>query len=112
MMPTGSRATPRRQATACATAEDVLGAAATAEALAVAFLGEALAGGLALDAEQAAVFAAARAADQAHYDYLAGAGAPPGPLQFTLPDAGALADPAAFFAAVADLKRVTAAAYL
>jgi hypothetical protein len=116
MRPTGSRAAPRRQATACATAEDVLGAAATAEALAVAFLGEALAaaaaGGLALDAEQAGAFAAARAADQAHYEYLAGAGAPPGPLQFTLPDAGALADPAAFFASVADLKRVTAAAYL
>jgi hypothetical protein len=116
MVPIGSRAAGRRQAAACATVEEVLGAAAAAEALAVAYLGEALAaaaaGGPALDAEQVAAFAASRAADQAHYEYLIGAGAPAGPTQFTLPDPSVLADPAAIFAAVADLKGVTTAAYL
>ena len=108
-------ATPGPGAAPCATLQDVVGAVATAEALAVTFLGEALAGaagGVALDDEQAAAFAAARAVDQIHYEYLTGAGARPGRLQFTLPDAAVVTDPAAFLTAVIDLKEATVAAYL
>ena len=102
-----------RQAGACPPAQDIINAAATAEALAVTFLGEALAlGALALDDEQAGAFAAARAEEQAHYEYLAGAGAQAATRAFTLPDARVVTDLPAFLAAVIDLEEALVAAYL
>ena len=114
--PTSRVAAPRRQAATCATVQEIVDAVATVEALAVAFLGEALAraagGDLALDDDQVEVFTAARAEEQAHYRYLAGAGAQPAALAFTLPTDEAVTDAAAFLAAVIDLEEAAVAAYL
>ncbi len=112
-LPTSHAAALRRQADRCPLAQDIITAVATAEALAVTYLGEALAlGTLVLDDEQTGAFAAARAEEQAHFEYLAEAGAQPASLAFTLPDARMVTDLPAFLAAVVDLEEALVAAYL
>ncbi len=78
---------PRDGALACESVQDIINIAVTAEAFAVTALGGALAnaanGTLALNAEQIQTLTAARAEEQAHYQYLIDAGAKP--LTTTLP---------------------------
>ena len=83
-------------ASSCESVQDIINIAATAEALAVTALGGALqsaaAGNLELNEEQQQVVAAARAAEQAHYDFLVAASAKALTLEFTLPDEQIVAD--------------------
>jgi len=74
----------------CESAQHIVNVAATAEALAVTALGEALksaaSGGLALDPDQQQSVRASRAEEQAHYEFFVGAGANPLTKTFTLPN--------------------------
>jgi hypothetical protein len=103
-------------ASSCESIQDIINIAATAEALAVAALGAALvsaqSGTLALDDEQQQVVAAARAAEQAHYDFLVAAGAEALTLDFTLPDPAILSDVGTFLQTVIGLEEAFIAAYI
>ena len=71
----------------CESIPDIINIAATAEALAIAALGGALQSAadntLALNAEHVQFVTAARAEEQAHFDYLTAAGAKPLTTTFT-----------------------------
>ena len=103
-------------ASSCESVQDIINIAATAEALAVTALGGALqaaqAGELALDEEQQQVVAAARAAEQAHYDFLIAAGAEPLTLEFTLPDERIISDVGVFLETVIGLEEAFIGAYI
>ena len=104
--------------------QDILDVAATAEALAVTVLGEALASAEAggyggpLPEAVTAVLRAARAADQAHLDYLRAAGATPLTERFTVPvrssgtPSAVLSDAATLLSTASVLKGALVAAYL
>jgi hypothetical protein len=121
-------AAPRLLASAAArqaeSVQEILDIAATAEALAVTVVGEALASAGAdgydppLPEAVGAVFQAVRAADQAHLEFLRAAGAAPLTLEFTVPvrssgtPSAILADPATLLSTAAVLKGALVAAYL
>ncbi len=98
------------------TVQQIINIAATAEAFAVTALGGALAsaanGALALNALQRQTFTAVRAAEQAHYAYLIGAGAKPLTTTFTVPDPKIVTDVPTFLLSVIGLEEVFIAAYL
>ncbi len=100
----------------CESVQDILNVAVTAEAFAVTFLGLALesaeSGDLDLDDEAVESFVAARAAEQAHYDFLVENGAEPLTLTFTIPDGEILTDPETFYTTVVSLEEAFIAAYL
>jgi hypothetical protein len=106
----------RAQATACESVQDIINIAATAEALAVTALGGALDnaknGKLALNDEQQDVVRAARAEEQAHYDFLVSAGAEPLVKEFTLPDEKIVTDVPTFLTTVTALEEAFIAAYM
>lgn len=106
----------RLQAAACETVQEIINIAATAEAFAVTALGGALAsaqqGNLALSAEAVGTLTAARAAEQAHYDYLVGAGAEPLTLTFTVPDEAIITDVGTFLTTLVTLEEAFIAAYI
>lgn len=111
-----SAASIRNLATACESVQDIINIAATAEALAVTALGGALDsaanGKLNLSAEQVQFVTAARAEEQAHYDYLTGAGAKPLTTTFNLPDTKIVTDVPTFLETVIGLEEAFIAAYL
>jgi hypothetical protein len=98
------------------TVQEIINIAATAEALAVTALGGALErarmGDLALNDEQIQSIEAARAEEQAHYDFLVSAGAEPLTLEFTLPDDKIMTDVATFLTTVIGLEEAFIAAYI
>ena len=104
------------QGASCETPQEIINIAATAEAFAVTLLGEALAsserGELPLNPEAVGTLRAARAAEQAHFDVLTGAGAEPLTLTFTVPDPELLANPGLFFETLVALEEAFIAAYL
>ena len=106
----------RLQAAACETVQEIINIAATAEAFAVTALGGALAsaaeGNLALSPEAVGTLVAARAAEQAHYDYLTAAGAEPLTLTFTVPDEAIVTDVATFLTTLVSLEEAFIAAYI
>jgi hypothetical protein len=106
----------RAQATACESVQDIINIAATAEALAVTALGGALDnaknGKLDLNDEQQEVVRAARAEEQAHYDFLVSAGAEPLVKEFTLPDEKIVTDVPTFLNTVTKLEEAFIAAYM
>jgi hypothetical protein len=106
----------RAQAAACESIQDILNIAATAEALAVTALGGALDnaqnGKLDLNDEQQAMVRAARAEEQAHYDFLVSAGAAPLVKEFTLPDEKIVTDVPTFLTTVIKLEEAFIAAYM
>jgi hypothetical protein len=101
---------------ACETVQQIIDIAATAEAFAVTALGEAIDnamnGLLALNAEHIQTLQAARAAEQAHYDDLIGAGAVPLTLTFTIPDPAIVTDVPTFLTTLIALEEAFIAAYL
>jgi len=101
---------------ACESLQDIINIAATAEAFAVTALGGALdnaaKGLLALNAEQQQTLRAARAAEQAHYDFLIGAGAKPLTLTFSIPDPKIVTDVPTFLATLVTLEEAFIAAYI
>lgn len=105
--------------TAAATSEsvqDIINIAATAEALAVTALGGALdnaaKGMLGLNYEQVVTLTAARATEQAHYQYLTSAGAKPLTTTFTVPDPKIVTDVSTFLTTLITLEEAFVAAYL
>jgi hypothetical protein len=111
-----AQATPDAAESGCETVQDIINIAATAEAFAVTFLGEALAsadrGELPLNAELAGTLTAARAAEQAHFDVLTEAGAEPLTLEFTIPDPEILTNVGLFLETLVGLEEAFIAAYL
>lgn len=109
-------ARPSFQGAACESVQDILNIAATAEAFAVTFLGEALAAGergeLPLNLEVRGTLVAARAAEQAHYDVLTAAGAEALTLTFTVPDPSLLAEVGMFLETLIALEEAFIATYL
>ncbi|MER3439010.1 MAG: hypothetical protein C4346_16270 [Chloroflexota bacterium] len=105
-----------RQQSGCESIQDIINIAATAEALAVTAMGGALdaaqKGMLDLNDEQQQVVAAAQAAEQAHYDFLVGAGAEPLTTEFTLPDERIVTDVPTFLKTVIGLEEAFIAAYM
>lgn len=103
------------QLTTCESVQDMINIAATAEALAVTVIGEALAaaerGDLALTQDERIFLRAARAAEQAHYEVLTGAGARPLTLVFTVPEPRAVTDPAILLQTAIGLEEAFIAAY-
>lgn len=101
---------------ACESVQDIINIAATAEAFAVTALGGALdnaaKGMLALNAEQQQTLRAARAAEQAHYAYLTGAGAKPLTTTFTVPDPKIVTDVPTFLKTLIALEEAFIAAYM
>jgi len=101
---------------ACESLQDIINIAATAEAFAVTALGGALdnaaKGLLALNAEQQQTLRAARAQEQAHYDFLIGAGAKPLTLTFTIPDPKIVTDVPTFLKTLVTLEEAFIAAYI
>ena len=95
--------------------QDILNIAVTAEALAVTALGGALAnaatGRLGLNDEHILHINAARAEEQAHYDYLIKAGAQPLALTFSIPDPRIITDVPTFLRTVISLEEIFIAAY-
>lgn len=113
------RSTTRRlqqEANSCETVKEIVDIAATAEALAVAALGAALAsaeaGDLNLNTEQIAVVQAARYAEQKHYEFLVEAGAEPLTTTFTLPDTAIITNVPTFLMTVIGLEEAFIAAYM
>ena len=100
----------------CESIPDIINIAAAAEALAIAALGGALQSAadntLALNAEHVQFVTAARAEEQAHFDYLIAAGAKPLTTTFTLPDPKILSDVPTFLNTVIGLEEAFIAAYL
>ncbi len=98
------------------TVQEIINVAATAEAFAVTALGGALAnaedGTLALNAEQIQTLTAARAEEQAHYEYLIDAGASPLTTTFTIPDEQIVTDVPTFLTTLITLEEAFIAAYL
>jgi len=107
---------PRDGALACESVQDIINIAVTAEAFAVTALGGALAnaanGTLALNAEQIQTLTAARAEEQAHYEYLIGAGAKPLTTTFTVPDPKIVTDVPTFLRTLITLEEAFIAAYI
>lgn len=103
-------------AAACESVQEIINIAVTAEALAVTALGAAIenarSGELALNEEQIQTLVAARAAEQAHYQYLADAGAEPLTLTFTVPDPAIVTDVPTFLTTLIALEEAFIAAYL
>ena len=108
--------TLRQAATTCESVQDIINIAVTAEALAVTALGGAIEnaknGLLALNAEQIQTLTAARAAEQAHYQFLISAGAKPLTTTFTVPDPKIVTDVPTFLTTLIALEEVFIAAYL
>lgn len=108
--------TLRGVASTCESVQDIINIAATAEAFAVTALGVALAnadgGQLALNAEQVQALTAARAEEQAHYQFLTGAGAKPLTTTFTIPDPQIFTDTPTFLKALIALEELFIGAYL
>ncbi len=106
----------RRQAAGCETVQDILNIAVTAEAFAVTALGGALenaaTGALPLDPEAVQALTAARAAEQAHFEFLIESGAQPATLTFTVPDPAIVTDPATFLTTLVSLEEAFIAAYI
>src|SRR5579884_2866766 len=96
---------------------DIVNVAATAEAMAVTLLGAAIAGapgydgGKGLDTGLVRVLKAAQAAEQAHYNFLTGAGAKPATLTFNLPDPKIGTDSTTLFATIEALETAFISAY-
>ncbi|MBA2278661.1 MAG: ferritin-like domain-containing protein [Chloroflexia bacterium] len=116
---TAEFATARRrsfQESGCESVQDILNIAATAEAFAVTALGGALEsaadGTLALSEEAIQSLQAARAAEQAHYEFLIDNGAEPLTTTFTIPDEALLTDPATFLTTLITLEEAFIAAYI
>jgi hypothetical protein len=101
---------------ACESTQTIINLAATAEAFAVTALGQALDnaanGKLKLSKEQIQTLTAARAEEQAHYDYLTGAGATAATLDFTIPSDAIVTDPSTFLSTMVSLEEAFIAAYL
>lgn len=110
------KAAMRLQAETCETVQEIINIAATAEAFAVTALGGALAnaeqGILALSPEAVGTLSAARAAEQAHYEYLLESGADPLTLTFTIPDEAIVTDVGTFLTTLVSLEEAFIAAYL
>ena len=104
----------RQQAVACETVQDILNIAVTAEAFAVTALGGVLAsveeGNLDLSEDAIGTLIAARAAEQAHYEFLIESGAEPLTLTFTVPDEAILTDVSTFFTTLVSLEETFIAA--
>ena len=113
---TPDTASPIPVAGTCESAQEIMNIAATGEAFAVTFLGQALAsaerGDLPLNAELAGTLMAARAAEQAHYDVLTEAGAEATTLEFTFPDPDVFTNVGLFLETVIRLEEASIAAYL
>lgn len=101
--------------TACESIQTILNIAVTAEALAVAALGNALdsaqKGNLALNAEQQQTLTAIRFTEQRHYEVLIAAGAQPLTTTFTLPDTKILTDVPTFLNTIIPLEDAFQSAY-
>lgn len=106
----------RQQAAACESVEEIINIAATAEAFAVTALGGALAsaadGKLDLGKDAVGTLVAARAAEQAHYNFLIESGAKPLTLTFTLPDEAIVTDVSTFLTTLISLEEAFIAAYI
>lgn len=106
----------RQAAATCESVQDIINIAVTAEAFAVTALGGALEnaanGTLALNAEQIQTLTAARAEEQAHYQYLTSAGAKPLTTTFTVPDPKIVTDVPTFLKTLISLEEAFIAAYL
>lgn len=106
----------RQQAVACETVQEIINIAATAEAFAVTALGGVIAsaeeGNLELTEEAVGTLIAARAAEQAHYEFLIESGAEPLTLTFTVPDEAILTDVSTFFTTLVSLEETFIAAYI
>jgi hypothetical protein len=87
----------------CETVQQIIDIAATAEALD---------GQLALNDEQIQFLKASRAAEQAHYEVLVGAGAKPLTLTFTVPDPRIVTDVGVLLTTAINLEEAFIAAYL
>ena len=115
---TGLASARRRlvQESGCESVQDIIDIAATAEAFAVTALGGALEsaanGTLALSEEAIQSLRAARAAEQAHYEFLIDNGAEPLTTTFTIPDEALLTDPATFLTTLITLEEAFIAAYI
>ncbi len=100
----------------CETVETIINIAATAEAFAVTALGGALAnaanGKLGLNENHVTHLTAARASEQAHFDFLTGAGAKPLTTTFTVPDEKIVTDVPTFLKTLIALEEAFIAAYL
>lgn len=105
-----------QQTAACESVQDIINIAATAEAFAVTALGGALEnaamGKLALNAEHVQALTAARAEEQAHYQFLTSAGAKPLTTTFTIPDPKIVTDVPTFLKTLVMLEEAFIAAYL
>jgi len=105
----------RRQAGACESVQEIIDIAVTAEAFAVTALGgaieNALAGDLDLTEEAIQALVAARAAEQAHYEFLVESGAEPLTTTFTIPDPAIVTDIATFYPTLISLEEAFIAAY-
>ena len=106
----------RRQAGACESVQEIIDIAVTAEAFAVTALGgaieNALAGDLDLTEEAIQALVAARAAEQAHYEFLVESGAEPLTTTFTIPDPAIVTDIATFYPTLISLEEAFIAAYI
>ncbi len=103
-------------AATCESVQDIINIAATAEAFAVTALGGALEnaamGKLALNAEHVQALTAARAEEQAHFQFLTAAGAKPLTTTFTVPDPKIVTDVPTFLKTLIMLEEAFIAAYL
>lgn len=106
----------RRQAAACESVQEIVNIAVTAEAFAVTALGgaieNAVAGDLDLTDEAIQALVAARAAEQAHYEFLVDSGAEPLTTTFTIPDPAIVTDTATFYPTLIALEEAFIAAYI
>lgn len=118
---TRSRVSPatmtlQQAAATCESVQDIINIAATAEALAVTALGGAIEsaknGTLALNAEQIQTLTAARAEEQAHYQFLTNSGAKALTTTFTVPDPKIVTDVPTFLKTAIALEEAFIAAYL
>lgn len=108
--------TMRQAAATCESVQEIINIAVTAEAFAVTALGGALDnaanGTLALNAEQIQTLTAARAEEQAHYQFLITSGAKPLTTTFTVPDPKIVTDVPTFLKTLITLEEAFIAAYL
>jgi len=106
----------RRQAGTCETVQEIINIAVTAEAFAVTALGgaieSAVAGALSLTEEAIQALVAARAAEQAHYEFLVESGAEPLTTTFTVPDPAILTEITTFYPTLIALEEAFIAAYI
>ena len=103
-------------AAGCESVQTIIDIAVTAEAFAVTALGGALQnaaqGKLGLNDNHILHIKAARAAEQAHFDFLTGAGAKPLTTTFTVPDEKIVTDVPTFLKTLITLEEAFIAAYL